>query len=212
MNGTEQRPGLLNDVRAEDVITGFDDGNRYWVCANGHAYLWDYLLSARTDPSWFYFTNIYAAAFFRTVGKSYHLDSRGRVSVFIRNFMDYGAAIEKVYQFPPQFFDTYDRLKDVLHCIFTVRSDTDSVVRIVYESDYEKRADLTDIRSMSWKLTPRNLAYRCLGIQKFAHVARRKPGCRHVRHFSMRLENAERAQDLAIISAQIYFRYLGRDR
>lgn len=212
VNGTEQRPGLLNDVRAEDVITGFDDGNRYWVCANGHAYLWDYLLSARTDPSWFYFTNIYAAAFFRTVGKSYHLDSRGRVSVFIRNFMDYGAAIEKVYQFPPQFFDTYDRLKDVLHCIFTVRSDTDSVVRIVYESDYEKRADLTDIRSMSWKLTPRNLAYRCLGIQKFAHVARRKPGCRHVRHFSMRLENAERAQDLAIISAQIYFRYLGRDR
>jgi len=88
----------------------------------------------------------------------------------------------------------------------------DSVVRIVYESDYEKRLDLTDIRSMSWKLVPRNLAYRCLGIQKFAHVARRKPGCRHVRHFSMRLENAERAQDLAIISAQIYFRYLGRDR
>lgn len=212
LNGTEQRPGLLNDVRAGDVITGFDDGNRYWVCANGHAYLWDYLLSARTDPSWFYFTSIYAAAFFRTVGKSYHLDSRGRVSVFIRNFMDYGAAIEKVYQFPPQFFDTYDRLKDVLYCIFTVRSDTDSVVRIVYESDYEKRADLTDIRSMSWKLVPRNLAYRCLGIQKFAHVARRKPGCRHVRHFSMRLENAERAQDLAIISAQIYFRYLGRDR
>lgn len=212
VNGTEQRPGLLEDVRAAGVVTGFDDGNRYWVCAGGHVYLWDYLLSAWKDPSWFYFTGIQAVAFFRTVDRSYHLSGDGRVTVFTRSFMDYGGGIEKVYQFPPQFFDTYDRLKDVLYCIFTVRSDTDSVTRITYESDYEAREDLTDIRSMSWRLSPRNLAYRCLGIQKFAHVARRKPGCRHVRHFSMRLENAERAQDLAILSAQIYFRYLGRDR
>ena len=126
--------------------------------------------------------------------------------------MDYEGAIDKVYQFPPQFFDTYDRLKDVLYCIFTVRSDTDSVVDILYQSDYEDRLDLIPIQSYSWKLTPRNLAYRCLRVQKFAHVARRKPGCRHIRHFAMRLTNNEVAQDLAILSAQIYFRYLGRDR
>ena len=212
VNGTDQRPGLLADVRASETVTGFDDGNHYWVVANGHAYLWDYLLSAWKDPSWFYFTNIDGVAFFRTVDKSYHLDAHGRVTVFSRIFLDYGQSIEKVYQFPPQFFDSYDRLKDILYCIFTVRSDTDSVVRIRYESDYERRYDLTDIQSLSWKLSPRNLAYRCLSIQRFAHVARRKPGCRHVRHFSFRLENKEPAQDLAIISAQIYFRYLGRDR
>lgn len=212
VNGTDQRPGLLADVRASETVTGFDDGNHYWVVANGNAYLWDYLLSAWKDPSWFYFTNIDGAAFFRTVDKSYHLDAHGRVSVFERSFVDYGAAIEKVYQFPPQFFDSYDRLKDILYCIFTVRSDTDSVVGIQYDSDYETRHDQTEIRSLSWKLIPRNLAFRCLSIQRFAHVARRKPGCRHIRHFSVRLENNEPAQDLSIISAQIYFRYLGRDR
>ena len=212
VNGTDQRPGLLADVRAAETVTGFDDGNHYWVVANGHAYLWDYLLSAWKDPSWFYFTNIDGAAFFRTVDKSYHLDARGRVTVFNRTFLDYWQAIEKVYQFPPQFFDSYDRLKDILYCIFTVRSDTDSVVDIRYDSDYETRHDQTEIRSLSWRLVPRNLAYRCLSIQRFAHVARRKPGCRHVRHFSVRLENNEPAQDLSIISAQIYFRYLGRDR
>lgn len=212
VNGTDQRPGLLADVRAAETVTGFDDGNHYWVVANGHAYLWDYLLSAWKDPSWFYFTNIDGVAFFRTVDKSYHLDARGRVTVFERTFLDYGNAIEKVYQFPPQFFDSYDRLKDILYCIFTVRSDTDSVVRIRYDSDYERRYDLTDIRSYSWRLSPRNLAFRCLSVQRFAHVARRNPCCRHVRHFSIRLENNEPAQDLAIISAQIYFRYLGRDR
>ena len=212
VNGTDQRPGLLADVRAAETVTGFDDGNHYWVVANGHAYLWDYLLSAWKDPSWFYFTNIDGAAFFRTVDKSYHLDARGRVTVFSRTFLDYWQAIEKVYQFPPQFFDSYDRLKDILYCIFTVRSDTDSVVDIRYDSDYETRHDQTEIRSLSWRLVPRNLAYRCLSIQRFAHVARRKPGCRHIRHFSVRLENNEPAQDLSIISAQIYFRYLGRDR
>ena len=212
VNGTEQRPGLLADVRAAETVAGFDDGNHYWVVANGHAYLWDYLLSAWKDPSWFYFTNIDGAAFFRTVDKSYHLDARGRVTVFNRTFLDYWQAIEKVYQFPPQFFDSYDRLKDILYCIFTVRSDTDSVVDIRYDSDYETRHDQTEIRSLSWRLVPRNLAYRCLSIQRFAHVARRKPGCRHIRHFSVRLENNEPAQDLSIISAQIYFRYLGRDR
>ena len=212
VNGTDQRPGLLADVRAAETVTGFDDGNHYWVVANGHAYLWDYLMSAWKDPSWFYFTNIDGAAFFRTVDKSYHLDARGRVTVFNRTFLDYWQAIEKVYQFPPQFFDSYDRLKDILYCIFTVRSDTDSVVRIRYDSDYERRYDPTDIRSYSWRLSPRNLAFRCLSVQRFAHVARRSPCCRHIRHFSIRLENNEPAQDLAIISAQIYFRYLGRDR
>ena len=212
VNGTDQRPGLLADVRAAETVTGFDDGNHYWVVANGHAYLWDYLLSAWKDPSWFYFTNIDGAAFFRTVDKSYHLGPNGRVTVFERTFLDYGNAIEKVYQFPPQFFDSYDRLKDILYCIFTTRSDTDSVVRIRYDSDYERRYDLTDILSMSWRLSPRNLAFRCLSIQRFACVSRRKPGCRHVRHFSIRLENDKPAQDLAIVSAQIYFRYLGRDR
>ena len=212
VNGTDQRPGLLADVRASETVTGFDDGNHYWVVANGHAYLWDYLLSAWKDPSWFYFTNIAGVAFFRTVDKSYHLDAHGRVTVFSRNFLDYWQAIEKVYQFPPQFFDSYDRLKDILYCIFTVRSDTDSIVRVQYKSDYETRYDLTNICSLNWRLVPRNLAFRCLSFQRFAHVARRKPGCRHVRHFSVRLENNEPAQDLSIISAQIYFRYLGRDR
>lgn len=214
VNGTPQRPGLLEDVRdaGPELTCSFDDDNRYWICANGHVYLWDYLLSDWKDPSWFYFSNVRGIAYFRTVDKSYHLDRHGRVTVFTRSFLDYNGAIEKLYQFPPQFFDTYDRLKDILYCIFTIRSDTDSEVRILYQSDYEDRYDLTVIRSFSWRLSPRNLAYRCLSSQKFAHVARRKPGCRHIRHFSMRLSNNEPAQDLAILSAQIYFRYLGRDR
>ena len=214
INGTPTRPGLLHDVREArgGVTCCHDDDNRYWVCANGHAYLWDYVLSTWNTPSWFYMDNINAVGFFRAHDTSYHMDAHGRVTKFARTFTDYDQAIEKVYQFPTQFFGTYDRLKDIRYVVFAIRSDVDSIVDIRYQSDYEERADRTKIESRSWRLSPRNLAARYLGVQKYAHSARREPGCRHVRHFAMRLSNQAVTQDLAIVSAQIYFRYSGRDR
>lgn len=214
VNGTAARPGLLKDLAGadRDGVCSVDDDARYWVCANGHAYVWDYALSGWREPSWFYFTNIPAASFFRAADSLGHLGGSGAVSVFRRAFLDYGEAIEKVYRFPAQFFGSYDRLKDVLSVLFSVRSDTDTEVRIQYQSDYEIREDQTDIRSFSWRLSPRNLDHRYLAVRRFAHVARRKPGCRHVRHFTMRLSNNQPSQDLAVISAQIDFRYLGRER
>ena len=214
VNGTPQRPGLLADVAGAgaDGVCAFDDESRYWLCAGGHVYAWDYTVSDRQDPSWFFFTDVPGIAYLRSGGSSYHLDKTGRLTRFVRDFLDYGGAIEKVYQFPPLSFGGYDRLKDVLYCIFTVRSDTDSIVDIRYDSDYETRRDRTDIQSLSYHLAPRNLSFRCLTGQKYAHVARRRPGCRHVRHFAMRLSNCRPAQDLSIVSAQTAFRYLGKER
>lgn len=215
VNGTSTRAGLLKDTRTAgvDATCSYDDDNHYWLCANGHVYVWDYQLSSYKEPSWFYMTNINGIAYLRQADKSYHMDAKGRLTRFARNLADYGAGIEKVYQFPTQSFGSYDRLKDVLSVIFTVRSDTNSVIDITYISDYETRKDLTQIWSLSgWSLVPRNLAIRNLGAGNLAHVARRKPGCRHVRHFSMRLTNNTAGQDIALLSAQIFFRYLGRDR
>lgn len=214
INGTPQRAGLLEDVRAvdRDSVCSFDDNTRYWLCANGRVYMWDYLLSTYKKPSWFPQEGISAVSFFGMDDKAYHLNASGRVSRFDRVFSDYEQAIEKVYQFPAMFFDTYERLKDVLKVLFQVRSDTDTEVQIQYKSDYDIRDDATQIQSYSWRLSPRNLAYRYLGVQRFAKVAVRRPGCRHIRHFSMRLWNNKPGQDLSMISAQIYFRYVGVDR
>lgn len=214
VNGDSRRPGLLSALEKADQhsVCAFDDGNRYWVCADGKAFLWDYLLSVPSKPSWFLLDNIHAVAFFLHGETKYHLDADGAVTVFKRTFLDYDKGIEKVYQLPTVFFDTYDRLKDVLKIIFSVRSDTDSVVDIEYRTDYERRKDLTPIKVFAWRLFPRNLLWRCLSPDNFAHVAIRKPGCRHVRHFTMRLENSEPGQDLALLSAQIFYKYLGRDR
>ena len=47
---------------------------------------------------------------------------------------------------------------------------------------------------------------------RFAVVAKRKPGCRHVRHFTVTLENDTLGADLAIVSMQIYYRLQGKER
>ena len=81
----------------------------------------------------------------------------------------------------------------------SVRSDTDTLVHLRYTSDYEERQDLVPV-----------LSTRETG--RFAVVAKRKPGCRHVRHFTVTLENDTLGADLAIVSMQIYYRLQGKER
>ena len=204
---------LLPLLRRTEKVTSFDDGSRYWVVADGEVYAWDYSLSAASDPSWFYFDNIPAVDFITTdAGEHYHMGTDGSLVMFRRVFADCGKAIDKKCRFATQYMGSYDRLKNIVSVLFSVRGDTDTEIQIEYSTDYERRGDLTPIRSYFWKLTPRNLAYRALHIAKFATVARRKPGCRHVRHFTMTLSNNEIGMDMSVLSAQIFYNFQGRER
>ena len=205
--------GLLADLRREGTACSTDDDSRYWLGVGDHVYLWDYSVSTADRPSWFYFSGVAGAAYFRDdANHLYHLDARGRVTGLARTFSDYGEAIDKYYTFPTQSFGSYDRLKDILYLLVVVRSDTDTEVLLRYDTDYERRVDPEPIRSYAWRLSPRNLSRRCLATARYGHVAKRTPGCKHVRHFSMTLGNREAGEDLAIVSAQIYFRYQGKER
>ena len=225
--GCDARPGLLRAVRDGEIVCALDDGDRYWVVAGGEAYLWDYTISSASDPSWFYFTNIPAVDFFRAdtvptaaddglsytgARRIYHLDAQGRISRFVRTFRDYGGAIEKVYQFATQDFGELERQKHIKKLILTTRCDTDTVIELEYATDHGTRIDPMPVRSYSWRLLPRNLAFRFLGIRRFAQVAVRVPGCRYARWFSLRLCNCEPGCDLSIVSAQVYADLVIRER
>ena len=224
INGCAGRPGLLQAVQEAETVSALDDAERYWIAAGGKVYLWDYRLSSAGKPSWFYFTHIDAVDFFRGDTRDdggeaftgplriYHLDPQGRISRFVRNFRDYGGAIPKVFEFPTQDFGGHLRMKHIRRVILSTRSDTDTVIQIQYETDYGLRDDLTPVECFSWHLAPRNLARRMLAIRRFAHVAVRKPGCRHVRHFTMRLSNNEPGCDMSLVSAQIVFTSQQRNR
>lgn len=218
INGTSQRPGLLNDLRSVSAtaVCSVDQDNRYWVVANGHAYIWDYQLSPYSgheeNLSWFYFTNTHMRGWFATDDKVLFGLPGGRVGTWTESRADFGEAIKKKYTFATQDFDTYEVLKDVLKVIFAVRSDTNTLIDVTYVTDYETRKDPTPVVGFSWKLVPRNLTFRFLGVQRSAVAAIRKPGCWHIRHFGMVLENNEAYKDLSLVSAQIVYRYSGVDR
>ena len=226
VNGDSRR-GLLTMVRQARSVCALEDGERYWVCGDGQCYLWDHSLSSAAKPAWFYFTGIPAADFFRGDNPTgdweaamahtgprriYHMDHRGRVSCFVRTFRDYGGPISKVYRFPACSFGTYWRRKLIRRILIATRSDTDTVIRVSYSTDLEQRQDLTPIVSRTWRLWPRDLAFRFLEVRKFAHTALRKPMCRGVQHFSLRLENNEAGCDMSIVSAEVTAALVGRER
>lgn len=212
VDGCDSRPGLLQAVRQADTVCALEDGSRYWVVAGGQAFLWDHGLSEHGKPSWFYCTGIGAVDFFRTPEGVYHVDKQGRISRFVRDFTDYGGAIPKVYRFAVQSLGGGDRLKTVRRLVVTTRSDTDTLIRLRYETDRQERTDLTPIRSASWRLCPRNLSQRALRGQRFAHVAVRKPRCRHVQYFGLRLENNEPGADMSLVSAELFYTRDRRER
>ena len=228
VNGDDKR-GLLKDLRAvsSPAVTSYDDSQRYWLCANEHVYLWDYSLSSyrasEEKQSWFYFENINTLGWYRPVNSAFADENgyadqffftpNGAIVGFTENiFGDFGEPIHRKFEFATQNFGTYEVLKDVFKVVFAVRSDTDSSMRIIYRTDYELREDLTPIHAFTWRLVPRNLAHRCLRIVPFATAAVRTPRCFHVRHFSMTLENNDIYTDMSIVSAQIFYRYVRKDR
>lgn len=217
VNGTPSRAGVLTKLRRfanPDDIVSFDDDERYWLVINNEVYVWDYIVSEPNDPSFFYYTNIRARAFVKDdAARIYHIDGLGRLTELVTNlFSDYGEAIHKLYTFPAQFFNTYDRLKDVTRSIFSVKPNTSTSVKITYLTDWGQRSDLTDIKSLVWSLRSRDLSERNLASSRFSTVAIRKPGCRHVRHFQMSIENDEVGRDMGVVFAQIFYKFQGRDR
>ena len=222
INGdVDANKGLLYDLRqvASTAVTSFDDSQRYWITANGHAYLMDYTLKGigakEENLSWFFFDKIRPMSWFKTISDTYYGLFNGSVSKFIDEYNDYGEIIARRYTFATQNFGTYEVLKDVLKVIFAVRSDTDSAMTVVYKTDYEVRTDKTPVRAYtgnSWRLVPRDLHLRNLSPLPFAATAVRKPRCLHIRHFQMTLTNNTINTDMSIVSAQIVYRFVREDR
>jgi hypothetical protein len=216
IDGTEDsNRGLLYDLkyRGTAQAVSLDDDRRYWLAVGGHVYLWDYTLSSVSSPSWFFYTNVEAQAFIKDGSSIWHLNGDGKLTSFTRSYTDYGEPIHKVYRFATQSFGTYERLKDVLYAIFIVRGDTNTNIDVYYCNDYVLDTRVTSIRSnKTWRLAPRDLSYRDLGVYSFATVAKRVFGSRRVKHFSMLLENNTAEADMCVIGAELYYRYSAAER
>lgn len=218
VNGDRSIKGFLHDVSKVPnyTVTAYDDRQRYWVAVNGNVYLWDYTISGlnrkEENMTWFRFDKIEPQCWFTDTVDMYYLKSNGSLVYFCNRFADFGEPIMRKYKFSTLNFGTYERLKDVLKVVLAARSDTDSLMKLTYDTDYETREDETPLRLTSWSFVPRSLASRTLRIVRYAGVAVRIPRCFHVRHFSMTLENNDLDTDMSIISVQVFYRFSYNDR
>lgn len=210
VNGDPEREtrGLLYDVRRSDVpVTSFDDDHRYWLLVGDHAYLWDYEISGYKNPSWFYLEGLRGMSYFRDPAHTlYHIGDwggrLGRLTKFSSSFSDYAQPISKHYEFPIQLLGGISRLKDVTKAVFAFGVDAASDIGLTYLTNLETRADLTGI----------HVPAPSAGVLPGPHIVIRRPMCRHIRTFSVRLENNTAGQDLAIVSAQLQYTLQDMDR
>ena len=209
--------GLLSRVRTEykDYVCSFDDDHRYWLVYGGTAYLWDYEVSSYTDPSWFYFTGLGGNLFFRDPEHNTYLvgplptlpkPTIGGLARFKQGlYSDYGRPLYKYYQFAVQTLGSLTRQKDVVQVVFALPGDVPASVSLAYLTDLGARDDTTPLA-----VTPPT---QITGINPLGPViAVRRPDCRHVRSFSMTLKDNTADKGLAIVSAQVLYKYTTPER
>lgn len=206
--------GLLEDVRSsdKDTVCSVDDGSRYWVFANGNAYVWDYSIRGYTSDteklSWFYVTGIEAVAWATSeTGEVVGLRKYSRYNDdgyplwlfrFGESFTDIDGAFPRVACPQIQTFGTYEYLKHAKKIVFCMSSENESRVDVAYLTDFGMYTDATPIDN----LIEHELVYRPNAIR-----IRRPPGLQ-TRQFGVVLSDKEQT-DITIMSIQIVYSYLG---
>ena len=218
--GRHELPGLLPFARngvddAGSYVYSFDDDHRYWLVYGGTAFLWDYEVSSYTEPSWFCFTQLGGSVFFRDAAHNTYIvgdipkmpvSTVGGLTRFKSGlYSDYGRPIYKHYQFAVQTLGSLTRQKDVVQVVFALPGDVPASVNLGYLTDLGARDDTTPLA-----VTPPT---QITGINPLGPViAVRRPDCRHVRSFSMTLKDNTADKGLAIVSAQVLYKYTTPER
>lgn len=218
--GRRELPGLLTFVRNSvygegSHVYSFDDDHRYWLVFGGAAFLWDYEVSSYTEPSWFCFTQLGGSVFFRDAEHNTYIvgdipkmpvSTVGGLTRFKSGlYSDYGRPIYKHYQFAVQTLGSLTRQKDVVQVVFALPGDVPASVNLGYLTDLGARDDTTPL-----VVTPPT---PITGINPLGPViAVRRPDCRHVRSFSMTLKDNTADKGLAIVSAQVLYKYTTPER
>jgi len=225
-------PGLISDIRNGErrLICSADDGSRYWLCANGHAYVWDYSLQGYTGNTeklcWFYQDGIEASAWLVDNHELIGLlpvtdpytpdwgDGTWRSEWLFRftkeaQYTDFGAAYERVCRPKELNFGTLGYAVNVDKMITAVDPSEPTWFEAEYYTDQQIRKDLTPLMAVTWKFAPRDLSYRSLLVTRGPMTLVRKPKCRHIRSFAVRFVTNKPQRDMNIISVQFMHTYQG---
>jgi hypothetical protein len=212
INGAQNRNGILDET---DILTAtsVDDGQKYWLCIDNKAWVWDYDISPyggnEDNLVWFPYTNINANCWTKIGNELYYGDrDNGYVSHFIDNYNDFGVAIEGVWRSKLFSFGYPDWLKNIIYIWYTTRSGAGSTINIKYYNDNgEVIASQTIPASENATFSWATFAWDTFtfAISRFAPSFREKPNIKKVQYFQIEFSNNEVNQNLSLLSLVIQY-------
>lgn len=205
---------LANDGRTIHV-SSFDDGSRYWLCiSNGFKFskfIWDYSLQSYTNNTeklcWFYADGVNAFAWAtgndaqEVFGVALPYTKEHLLFRFEDATDDFGMELANVIQTKSFDFGVFNNTKNIETVIFNMDCSKETYAKVQYITDNEKRLDETIISS-GFETDDAAGHYAV-----FERV--RKPKCRKIRRFAIRLNNNR--HDLNLLSVQIMYTVNGRN-
>lgn len=210
-----KKPGLLYDLSVSDPhqVCACDDGRKFCLLANGHAWVWDYELSGTGDPSWFYLDNIPGIGIAYDENELYQLTADGKTVKLQEAFSDFGQPIERLFRLPAQTFDSFDTRKNVNSVIIAMSAEHETNTELTYHTDYGSYTDGTNLQVVPENTYQQN---RTPGTRPQSDtimaVFRRRPMCRRISHFSFTLCNRNANEDMSLGSVRICYSKQGRLR
>ena len=87
-----------------------------------------------------------------------------------------------------------------------LRDDVDADISVYYETDYERRKDLTDVEITAPTGTS------AVNRMNKTVIFKRRPMCRHVRQFALELTAGTAGKGFALVGVDIFYRYTGIER
>ena len=213
--GTREASGEIG----EDEVCACDDGTHYYLTVNGHTWAWNYELSGWNNPSWFLLTNINAVALICEGQEICYINGQGSLVGLHNEYNDYGEPIERLFRFPTMNFGSYDCRKNVNSVIVTLGAYEEENTELWYLTDYEERRDLTNLRVVDEEGTQgtepcgdssTHGPVPCVPdtrpqSARVPAVFRRRPMCRRVLHFTMKLKNENVNEGFALVGAQVFY-------
>jgi hypothetical protein len=132
VDGSDQRPGLLQSLKNTEGAAVCTDGDRYYVFLGDELYIWDYSLGTVSEGIYSLSWTRHRGFDLRAVQSSgriiWGLNAYGRLSRFSDSLdTDFGEKISCYYTTPTQTFGGYYRKRDVTEVILAVGSETEDL-------------------------------------------------------------------------------------
>lgn len=196
INGLVWKPGLLQETNLS-TAESYDYGNKYYLCVNGNAYVWDYggnfNVSNPDNLSWWKYNNIYPAMFDEIIESGFSIlayghKTTGKVVKFSELTTDFGNAIPQHFTTSLFDMDHPERFKTAIALWITNFPNTGNFKLEIFTDKKERIYESTDnatTNSFDWDMFDWNKF--SFNVYRFPVTLKKRIGGSNIAYLQIRI-------------------------